>query len=135
MPASDMTAEQLSQNGIVLRERFIIDDDTIAIPPAHRVDLPIAFAAALDDAQRFAITREANPDTARSASLEEFVFLARHNLIGPALSWRARNDAFIGANRERVTDELASAGRAFRSQFADALHEADLAPPSLSPPR
>ena len=52
-----------------------------------------------------------------------------YNLIGPALSWRAWNDGFVGANRDRVTDELANAGRAFRSQFADALDEASGAPP------
>ena len=52
-----------------------------------------------------------------------------YNLIGPALLWRARNDGFVGANRDRVTDELANAGRAFRSQFADALDEASGAPP------
>mgnify|MGYP004510784105 CR=1 FL=1 len=52
-----------------------------------------------------------------------------YNLIGTTLSRRARNDEFFGANRDRVTDELANAGRAFRSQFADALADASGAPP------
>ena len=115
--ASYMSPEQLAQYGMVLCAcHVIIDTITIPRPVAWTFRSPLRPLSTTRSALPSPARRTRTPLAARRSSGSSFSSVT---ISSAQRSRGARNNAFVGANRERVADELGNARRA----FTDALDE------------